>query len=123
MGFTTIDIINNPRLIYRQPKYPFKHYYHPYLVQFLLDSDSNLISHRLRIAMVMFSTDRLSFSPNVHIKMVEDAIQEELDFQDELTFYASLGCFSPSELVTDKWNTIEGLHQMMDTLNKLFRRM
>ena len=114
----------NTNTVYGQPNYPFKHYCHPYLVQFLKDSDNNLISHRLRVAVVLVNTDRLSFRQEVPVQMIEEAIEEELDFGgNELMFYASLGCFSPSELLAEKWNTMEGIHQMLDALYKLFRRM
>ena len=117
------SITTNQNTAYSQPDYPFKHYYHPYLVQFLKDT-SHLVSHRLRIALVLANTDRLSFRLEVPIQTVEEAMQEELDFGgDELLFYASLGCFKPSELLAAKWNTMEGIHQMLDALYKLFRRM
>lgn len=119
MEFTT----TNHRYIYGQPEYPFKHYYHPYLVQFLKDKDSHLILHRLRIALVLANTDRLSFKEDVPVRIIEEAIQDELDFNDELTLYASLGCFTASELAAEKWNTMEGINQMLDALYKLFRRM
>lgn len=114
----------NYNTTYGQPDYPFKHYYHPYLVQFLKDSDNNLVAYRLRVAVVLVNTDRLSFRQDVPVQMVEEAIQEELDFGgNELMFYASLGCFLPSELLAAKWNTMEGIQQMLDALYKLFRRM
>ena len=117
------SITTNPNTAHGQPDYPFKHYYHPYLVQFLKDS-SHLVAHRLRIAIVLANTDRLSFRPDIPVQMVEEAMQDELDFGgDELLFYASLGCFKPSELLASKWNTMEGVHQMLDALYKLFRRM
>lgn len=119
MEFTT----TNPNTAYGQPGYPFKHYYHPYLVQFLKDEDSYLVVHRLRIAVVLVSTDRLSFQEDVPVRVIEEAIQDELDFDDELSLYASLGCFTASELAAEKWNTMEGIDQMLDALYKLFRRM
>lgn len=117
------DITTNPSYIYGQPEYPFKHYYHPYLVQFLKDKYSYLVVHRLRIAIVLANTDRLSFQEDVPVRVIEEAIQDELDFNDELSLYASLGCFTASELAAEKWNTMEGLDQMIDALYKLFRRM
>lgn len=114
----------NYNINYGQPDYPFKHYYHPYLVQFLKDNDHHLVAHRLRVAVVLANTDRLSFRQEVPVQMVEEAIQDELDFGgNELMFYASLGCFKSSELLAEKWNTMEGIHQMLDALYKLFRRM
>jgi len=113
----------NINYIYGQPDYPFKHYYHPYLVQFLKDSE-HLVAHRLRVAIVLANTDRLSFRQGVPVQMIEEAIQDELNFGGhELMFYASLGCFHPSELLAEKWNTMEGIHQMLDALYELFRRM
>lgn len=119
MEFTT----TNPSCIYGQPGYPFKHYYHPYLVQFLKDKDRYLVAYRLRIAVVLVSTDRLSFREDVPVRVIEEAIQDELDFNDDLSLYASLGCFNASELAAEKWNTMEGLNQMIDALYELFRRM
>lgn len=119
MEFTT----TNPSYIYRQPGYPFKHYYHPYLVQFIQDKDNYLVVHKLRVALVLANTDRLSFREDVPVQVIEEAIQDELDFDDELTLYASLGCFTASELAAEKWNTMEGLRKMSDALYKLFRRM
>lgn len=122
MEFTTTNPSLNPITSLEQPDYPFKHYYHPYLVQFL-ENEDNLLAHRLRIAVVLVNTDRLSFRQEVPVQMVEEAMQDELDFNDELSLYASLGCFRPSELLAEKWNTIEGIHQMLNSLYKLFRRM
>ena len=117
------DTTTNPSYIYGQPEYPFKHYYHPYIVQFIKDKDKYYVAYRLRIALVLVSTDRLSFREDVPVREIEEAIQDELDFNDELTMYASLGCFTASELAAEKWNTMEGIHQMIDALYKLFRRM
>ena len=115
--------ITNHNTVYGQPDYQFKHYYHPYLVQFLKDKDRYLVAHRLRIAVVLANTDRLSFQEDVPVRVIEEAIQDELDFNDELSLYASLGCFTASELAAEKWNTMEGLDKMIDALYKLFRRM
>lgn len=100
---------------------PFRHPRHPYIEQFLMSAD-NLIQHRLRVAIVVANTDRLSFRHDLEdIKLIEDAIQEELDFPDEFTFYASLGVFSPSELLNKHWNTEDGIRRMVDGLYRVFR--
>lgn len=115
-------ITTNPSRKHGQPEYRFKNYYHPYLVQFI--KDKHYVAYRLRIALVLANTDRLSFREDVPVQMICEAIQEELDFNyNQLRFYASLGCFTASELLAEKWNTMEGVHQMLDALHKLFRRM
>ena len=118
MEFTTTNTSRVPR----QPEYRFKNYYHPYLVQFV--KDKHYVAYRLRIALVLANTDRLSFREDVPVGWICEAIQEELDFNyNQLQFYASLGCFTASELLAGKWNTMEGIQQMLDALHKLFRRM
>lgn len=120
MEFST----TNPSYLYGRPEYRFKHHYHPYLVRFIMNNDRYYVAHRLRIALVLADTDRLSFREDVPVHWIHEAIQEELYLNyDELQFYASLGCFTASELLAERWNTTEGIQQMLDALHKLFRRM
>lgn len=102
----------------------FKYPHHWYLLQFITNAD-NLLVHRLRIAQVMANTDRLSFRLDLDdIRMIEDAIQDELDFDgNELLMYASLGVFKPSELLAQKYNTMEGVNKMIDALYETFHRL
>lgn len=102
----------------------FKYPHHWYLLQFITNAD-NLLVHRLRIAQVMANTDRLAFRQDLEdVSMIEEAIKDELDFDgNELMLYASLGIFKPSELLAQKYNTMEGVNQMIDALYKTFRRL